>query len=92
MTTLPPSLVNSYVVTRGENLPNHSTSLAGRGKFIGVSVYPIQIRTEQEAYTFAAWIVAMAEDFLPPSHDNHGVDDIRTFEEVLAQVRETKHK
>ncbi len=85
--SLPPALVNSYVVTRGENLPNHSHSLNGRGRFVGVSVYPIQVRTAQEAFTLAAWLTAMAEDYLPNNDE-----DERTAEEVLAQVRETKHK
>jgi hypothetical protein len=87
MATLPPNLLNSYVVTRGENLPNHSTSLSGRGKFVGVSVYPIQVRTAQEAFKLAAWLVAMTEDYLPDEED-----DERSFEEVLEKVRESKHK
>lgn len=86
MAELPPQMLNSYVVTRGENLPNHSTSLAGKGKFVGISTYPVQLRTAQEAYRLAAWLIVMAEGHLP---NEDGAEE-HTAEVVLAAVRGTK--
>lgn len=76
-----------HVVLYGENLPNHSTSLAGRGRYVRISpqtattTVPI-FRTRQEAYRLAANLLCTAQEL--PNEDNaHTWDEI--LEAVLSQ-------
>lgn len=72
---------NTYAIQTGENLPNHTTSLTGRGRFVKTGIAkPVIFRTRQEAYRFCAWVLALAE-VLPNE------DDYSTFEEVLEAVQ-----
>jgi hypothetical protein len=77
---------NSYMLSAGQNLPNHSTSMAGRGKFVRQSMNVIpEFRTKQQAYRFAAYLVTMADSWLP---DEEG-SELHDFETVLAAIRNT---
>lgn len=75
---------NDWGITKGENLPNHSASQMGRGKFVrqGRSDIPT-FRDRQTAYRYAAWLVAMA-DVLPDDDGQEGI----TFDDVLSAVQE----
>lgn len=76
--------LNDYALHAGKNLPNHSTSMAGLGKFVtqGVPTVPL-FRTKQDAYRYAAWLCTLAEVVLP---DAPGCHD-HTFEAVRDAVR-----
>lgn len=74
---------NAYNIVTGENLPNHSESLKGRGKFIRQSVPEIPtFRTRQAAYRYAAWLIELAGHNLP---DDEGCEG-QSFEDVHAAV------
>lgn len=76
--------VNELGLSAGENLPNHSTSLAGRAKFVRqVQPNVPTFRTKQEAFRYAAWLVTLAEIHLP---DEEGAE-LHTFEVVRDVVR-----
>lgn len=77
---------NDGAIFPGENLPNHSLSLAGRGKFVGVGLSRVpQFRTKQELYRFVAWCIVMEEaQNLPDEEGAH------TLDEVLDAVRLVK--
>lgn len=75
--------VNDWVIGAGENLPNHSASLAGFGKFVRQSIPDVPLfRKKQEAFRYAAWLITQAER-LP---DEPGQDGV-TWEQVLDAVR-----
>jgi len=77
---------NELGLSAGSNLPNHSTSMAGRSKFVR-QVQPSvpTFRTKQEAYRYAAWLTEMAEVHLP---DEEGAE-LHTFEAVRDAIRNT---
>jgi len=76
---------NDYLLMFGQNLPNHSTSIAGRGKFVRQSIVETPtFRTAQQAYRYAAWLATMAE-MLP---DEAGAEE-HTFDAVRAAIRNT---
>lgn len=77
--------INDWALHAGENLPNHSKSLIGRGKFVkqGMQEVPT-FRTRQEAYRYAAWLVSMAE-ILP---DEEGCET-HDFAAISAAIRNT---
>lgn len=82
--TLPVNTLNEYGLSAGQNLPNHSTSLNGRGKFIRQTLFKIpEFRCRQEAYRYAAYLVTMAENHLPDDNDCEAHD----FPTVLAAIR-----
>ena len=75
---------NDYLLSASQNLPNHSTSLAGRGKFVRQSLHTIPtFRARQEAYRYAAYLVEMAETHLP----NEADCEEHTFEAVRNAIR-----
>jgi len=71
--------INEFAISAGQNLPNHSASVAGRSKFIrqGVPEVPT-FRTKQQAYRYAAWLLFMADNHLPDEEgcEEHGFADI----------------
>lgn len=78
----PINTLNEYVLIAGQNLDNHSMSLAGLGKFVKAgSQNPAGIifRTKQQAYRFCAHAIVMAQ-VLPDEDGEHA------FEEVLDAV------
>lgn len=78
---IPVNTVNEYILMTGQNLPNHSTSLAGRGKYVKVGRHGEPIyRTKQEAYRYAAYLLTMA-DTLPDEDGAH------TYQEVEEAIR-----
>ena len=78
-------VINDYMISSGENLPNHSASAMGRGKFIRQSRPDIPtFRDRQTAFRYAAYIILMA-DLLPDDDGQEGV----TFPEVLDAIRNT---
>jgi len=78
--------INEYALSAGQNMPNHSTSLAGRGHYVrqGVPDVPT-FRTKQAAFRYAAYIVLMAEAHLP---DEEG-SATHTFPQVLDAISNT---
>lgn len=84
----PPSIetINDWAWGAGKNLPNHSASLAGLGKYVRQGIHEIPtFRTRQDAYRYAAWLITMAEVSLPDKEDCKG----QTFEKVLDAVKNT---
>lgn len=79
----PVNTLNEFVLMAGENLPNHTTTLAGRGKFVASGAQrPPQFRTKQEVYRFCAWALLMADAHsLPDEPGEH------TLEEVMEACR-----
>lgn len=76
---------NDFALAAGENLPNHSASMLGRGKFIRQSRSDVPtIRDRQTAYRYAAWLVLMA-DMLPDDEGQEGI----TFDDVLSAISDT---
>jgi len=74
---------NDGQVMRGNNLPNHSATLAGRGKFISSAMqHNPQWRTKQELYRFVAWALVMEE-----AHDLPQEEGEHTLEEVMERIR-----
>lgn len=78
--------VNEYAIHSGQNLPNHSMSIAGLGKFVrqGMEGAPI-FRTKQAAYRYAAWLITVAEISLP---DEEGCEE-HDFAAILAAIQNT---
>lgn len=77
-------ITNRYILGAGENLPNHSATLQGRGKFVRQSLTEIPtFRTRQDAYRYAAYLVTLAEKWLP---DEEGCE-AQDFETVLNAIR-----
>jgi hypothetical protein len=82
----PIDTINEYAMSAGQNLPNHSTSIAGRGRFVRQSIPDVPtFRTKQQAYRYAAWLIEMAGNHLP---DEDGCE-LHTFEEVRAAIINT---
>jgi hypothetical protein len=77
--------INEYMIVGGENLGNHSTSLAGRSKFVQCGqMTPIIFRTKQAVFRFCAWVQLQAEmQNLPDEPGEH------TYEEVLEAIKNT---
>lgn len=78
--------INEFAISAGENLPNHTMSARGLGKYVqqGMPVYPV-FRTRQAAYRYAAWIITMAEIHLPDEEGAEGHD----FDAVHNAIRNT---
>ena len=75
--------LNDHLLGAGENLPNHSMSLMGRGKFVRQQISQVPtFRTRQAAYRYAAYLLVLAETHLP---DEEGAE-AHTFEVVSAAI------
>lgn len=75
---------NEYALSFGHNLPNHSTSMAGRGAFVRQSLNKIpEFRTKQQAYRYASYLTTMAEVHLP---DEEGCE-LHDFSTVLYAIQ-----
>lgn len=83
---IPVDTTNEHVIFTGENMSNHSATLAGFGKFIKVGAqHPqgLMFRTRQSVYRFCAYALIMAEAHgLPDEGGEH------SFEEVLEAIQE----
>lgn len=82
---IPINTLNEHILMSGENMPNHSTSLAGLGKFIKVGSqhpYGLTFRTKQSVYRFCAYALLMVF-ILPDEEGNH------SFEDVLEAIKNT---
>lgn len=77
---------NDYWVSVGENLPNHTLSKEGFGKYVVAKsiMGPPLFRTKQEAFRFAAWVMLCAE-VLPDEPEQMGV----TFDDVVDAIKNT---
>lgn len=84
VTPPPVDTTNRYALSFGQNMPNHSESLRGRGGFVrqGFGEVPT-FRTKQAAYSYAAYLITMAEVMLP---DEDGCES-HDFETILAAIR-----
>ena len=61
----------------GENLPNHTAAMRGRGKFVMASTPgPFVVRTKQEAYRVMAHLEVLAQD-LPDEDGAHSYDEVK---------------
>ena len=75
---------NNYLISVGQNLPNHSAALEGRAAFVRQSIAVIPtFRTRQEAFRYAAYLVILAENSLP---DEDGCE-LHTFAAVTSAIR-----
>lgn len=75
--------MNEFALSFGQNMPNHSWSQIGRGKFVRVGTPdPCIWRTKQSAFRFAAWLATMAE-MLPDEEGMH------TLEQITEAIRNT---
>jgi len=88
--TDPPALdvTNSLLWTAGQNLANHSATLAGRGRFVAPAITSpqmFQFRNKDDVFRTAAWMVTLANAWLP----DHDMAHPHTFDEYLAAVRNT---
>lgn len=74
---------NEFIISKGENLPNHSTSMRGLGKFVRQSTPVVpEFRTRHAAYRYAAWLITQAE-FLPAEEGQEAYE----FDDVLKAVQ-----
>lgn len=81
-TPSPVNTINTGVITTGQNLPNHSLSMAGRGKFVGSGAHePPRWRTRQEAYRFCAWALLLVD-----IHDLPDEEGAHTFEQIQEAI------
>lgn len=63
--------VNEYMIGSGENLPNHSLSQMGKGKFVRQQVSGVPtFRTQQEIFRYAAWLITLGGS-LPHEDGEH---------------------
>lgn len=77
--------VNDYIIGFGENLPNHSESMSGRGKYVRQMRADLPtFRDRHVAYRYAAYIITMAE-LLPEDKEQEGI----TFDDVLSAIQNT---
>lgn len=77
---------NEYLLSCGQNLPNHTMSQAGRGKYVAQSIASIPMfRTKQAAFRYAAWLIELADGQLPDELDAASP----TFDEVRNAIRNT---
>lgn len=77
--------VNDYIIGFGENLPNHSESMSGRGKYVRQMRADLPtFRNRHVAYRYAAYIITMAE-LLPEDKEQEGI----TFDDVLSAIQNT---
>lgn len=76
---------NERGLIAGENLPNHTTSMQGRGKFVMASAPgPFIIRTRQEAFRVMAHLEWLAVA-LPDEDGNHTYEQVRDAVYTLLQ-------
>lgn len=87
----PINTTNDALVMMGANLPNHTTSLQGFGRWVRVgsnAQATMTFRTRQSVYRAVSWLLAMAERAqLPkssPDEDRRGPD--ASFVEILTAV------
>lgn len=73
---------NEFVVVAGENMPNHSTTLMGRGKFVQFG-QPRPMRTKQEMYRLIGWCLAYV-DTLPDDDTGATLESIQ--EKIEQQI------
>jgi hypothetical protein len=79
---------NYLLWVAGQNLPNHTATRDGRGRFVAPSITnpaSFQFRSKDDALRCAAWLVTLAEMWLPDADMAHP----HTFDEYLAAVRNT---
>lgn len=75
---------NTFALHAGQNLPNHTTTMQGKGRYVAQGVpYPANFRDKQAAYRYAAWLITLAEVHLPDVEDCESHD----FAAVLDAVR-----
>lgn len=69
---------NEFAVNSGTNMPNHSMSMRGRGKYVQVGTgTPPVLRTRQEVYRFVAHLLHHADLIdLPDEPDAVELDDL----------------
>lgn len=82
---VPINTVNEHVLMTGQNMPNHTTSLAGLGNFIKVGAQTpngLLFRTKQSVYRFCAYAILMS-DALPDEEGEH------TFEQVYEAIQDS---
>lgn len=75
--------VNDFIIGSGNNLPNHSESMRGRGTYVRQMRPEIPtFRDRQTAYRFCAYVLTMA-DVLPDEEGQEGI----TFDDVLSAIQ-----
>ena len=76
---------NEFGLVSGENMPNHTASMRGRGKFVmATTPVPFIIRTRQEAYRLMVHLDHLIEqNDLPNEDGNHTYEQV---EEAIARL------
>jgi hypothetical protein len=68
--------LNEFAVRTGRNLPNHTVSIDGKPKYVQVG--PYMLRTKQQVYRLAAWLIESADAHdLPDEPGSHTVEQVR---------------
>lgn len=79
---VPVNTLNEFAISAGQNMENHTASMAGRGKFVRQMMPAVAtFRTKQEAFRYAAYLVTLAENHLPDEDGAH------TYEQVLHAIQ-----
>lgn len=79
---------NQFAVAAGVNLPNHSKTMAGRGRFLAIrntTGNGIVLRTRTEALRLAGWLLVLADIHNLPWEDDTEV----SLEEMIEAIRRT---
>lgn len=75
---------NEYALMIGQNLPNHTMTAQGKGRFVKVGFPSVPtFRTRQQAYRFCAYALALAE-ILP---DEPGEHDFETVQKAIKNAQ-----
>lgn len=78
---------NDYKVKVGTNLPNHTMTKQGLGKFVttGGIGNPL-FRTRQAVYRYAAWLIVMAQALPPECECPNGDESFETIRDAIVKV------
>lgn len=75
---IPVDTTNAYAVHAGTNMMHSTHAMAGRAKWVAIGAQvKVAVRTKQEAYRLAAWLVVLAEaNDLPDEEGAHDFDTV----------------
>jgi hypothetical protein len=79
---VPVNTLNEWAIGAGQNMDNHTESMAGRKHFVRQMTREVPaFRTKQAAFRYAAYLVTLAENTLPDEEGAH------TYEEILHAIQ-----
>lgn len=81
-----PNTANDFLWTAGQNMSNHSAAQAGRARFVAparnLASNPMLFRYKQDAFRCAAWLIELADAFLPDDPES-----VYSYEEIREAIR-----